>query len=84
MFRLGRWLYDEGFSPDAAAVFRYYIRNFPKGTDLDRAHLGLGILLARALGQLEAAREHFLTAIDVADDAATEATAREELRRLGG
>lgn len=83
VFRLGYWLYEGGFVPDAAAVFRYYIRNFPRGPDLDRVHLGLGILLARRLGQPTPAREHLLAAIDLGDPSVA-ATAREELDRLGG
>jgi membrane associated rhomboid family serine protease len=83
VFRLGRWLYENGFVPDTAAVFRYYIRSYPRGEDLDRVHLGLGILLARKLGQPTAAREHLLQAIDLTDAGSSIATsAREELGRL--
>jgi membrane associated rhomboid family serine protease len=60
---------------------RYYIRNFPRGPDLDRVHLGLGILLARRLGQPAAAREHLHAAIDLGDPTVA-AKAREELARL--
>jgi len=84
VFRLARWLYDEDFSPDAAAVFRYYLTNFPRGEDTDRVHLGLGILLGRRLDQPTAAREHLLSAIDVTDSASIRDTARAELNRLGG
>jgi membrane associated rhomboid family serine protease len=83
VFKLARWLYDNRFIPDAAAVFRYYIKNFPRGEDLDLVHLGLGVLLARHLHQPTAAREHLLYAIDLAgDDEKTIATARDELDRL--
>jgi membrane associated rhomboid family serine protease len=85
VFALGNWLYENGFSRDAASVFRYYIRAFPRGADLDRAHLGLGILLSRRLGQAAAAREHLHAAIDVAPaGSAVAENARAELRRLGG
>jgi hypothetical protein len=83
VFALGRWLYDSGFSPDAAAVFRYYLANFPRGEDRDRVHLGLGVLLARVLSQPVPAREHLLAAIDLARDAGVAAKAREELASLG-
>jgi membrane associated rhomboid family serine protease len=81
-FALGRWLYDKGFAQDAAAVFRYYIRSYARGEDLDRVHLGLGVLLAKRLGQPAAAREHLLSAIDVARDPTVVAKAREELAAL--
>ncbi|MHC4551024.1 MAG: rhomboid family intramembrane serine protease [Planctomycetota bacterium] len=85
VFRLGNWLYENDFIPDTAAVFRYYVRNFPRGDDLDRVHLGLGILLARRLGQPAAAREHLLQAIDLTEtDSSIATTAREELARLEG
>lgn len=85
VFELGRWLYDRGLVPDAAAVFRFYIRNYPRGADLDRVHLGLGILLARKMGHPVGAREHLLAAIDLAPPgSALAAAAREELERIGG
>ncbi|MEM8882591.1 MAG: rhomboid family intramembrane serine protease [Planctomycetota bacterium] len=84
VFRLGEWLYDEGFSPDAAAVFRYFLKNYPRSEDTDRVHLGLGILYARRLGRPAAAREHLLQAIDTADTPGIAETARAELERLGG
>jgi hypothetical protein len=83
VFALGRWLYEGGFAQDAAAVFRYYIKSYARGEDLDRVHLGLGVLLARRLAQPAAAREHLLTAIDLARDATVAAKAREELAALG-
>jgi len=80
VFRLGQGLYGENLASDAAAVFRYYIRHYPRGEDLDRAHLGLGLLLSRRLGQRMAAREHLLAAIDLARGSAGVAdTARAEL-----
>jgi len=82
VFTLGRWLYDSGFIPDTAAVFRYYIKTFARGDDLDRVHLGLGILLARRMGEPAAAREHLLVTLDLTDDAAVTATAKAELERL--
>jgi hypothetical protein len=83
VFALGRWLYENDFAQDAAAVFRYYIKSYARGEDLDRVHLGLGVLLARRLAQPAAAREHLLTAIDLARDATVAAKAREELAALG-
>jgi len=82
VFALGRWLYESDFVPDAAAVFRYYLKSFPRGEDLDRVHLGLGVLLARRLSQPAAAREHLLSAIDLARDPSVAAKAREELAAL--
>jgi membrane associated rhomboid family serine protease len=82
VFALGRWLYENDFSNDAAAVFRFYIKSYAKGEDLDRVHLGLGVLLGRRLGQPAAAREHLLTAIDLARDPTIADTARGELAAL--
>ncbi len=80
VFRLGQGLYGENLAADAAAVFRYYIRHYPRGADLDRAHLGLGLLLSRRLGQRLAAREHLLAALDLAPGGGSVAeTARAEL-----
>ena len=85
VFALGNWLYENGFARDAAAVFRYYIARFARGDDLDRVHLGLGLLLSRRMGQATAAREHLLTAIDLAGEGSALAeTARAELRSMGG
>ena len=83
VFTLADWLYQNEFVRDAAAVFRYYIRNFPRGADLDRVHLGLGVLLSRRMGQGTAARQHLLTAIELSEPGATVAeTARAELRNI--
>jgi len=83
VFHLARWLYDNDFVADAAAVFRYYIRSYPRGDDLDRVHLGLGILLGRRLGQPTPAREHLHAAIDTARAGSNIARlARDELSRL--
>jgi membrane associated rhomboid family serine protease len=83
IFVLARWLYDNDFAADAAAVFRYYLSKHPRGEDSDRVHLGLGVLLARRLGQPVAAREHLHAAIDLARDTAVAEKAREELAQLG-
>jgi membrane associated rhomboid family serine protease len=82
VFRLAHWLYEKSYIPDAAAVFRYYLKRYPKGEDLDRVHLGLGVLLARRLGQPEAAKEHLHQAIEITDTAAIADSARQELETL--
>jgi len=83
VFLLANWLYENDFIPDSAAVFRYYIRNFPTGDDLDRVNLGLGLLLARRLNQATSARQYLLAAIEHADDSSNIAeTARAELARI--
>ncbi len=83
VFALGRWLYENGFSADAAAIFRYYLANFPRGEDSDRVHLGLGVLLGRVLSQPLTARQHLHSAIDLAREPSIAAKAREELDALG-
>ena len=82
VFRLAQWLYAESFVHDAASVFRYYVKRYPRGEDLDRVHLGLGVLLSRMLGNPAAARDHLLQAIDMTDTPAIADTAREELARI--
>ena len=85
VFRLANWLYENGFARDAAAVFRFYLKSFPRGEDLDRVHLGLGMLLSRRMGQAVAARQHLLAALDLAPDGSVVAAhARSELARIGG
>jgi membrane associated rhomboid family serine protease len=83
VFALARWLYENGFSNDAVAVFRYYLANYPRGEDSDRVHLGLGALLGRFLGQPVSARQHLFAAIDLARDPSVAARAKEELAALG-
>lgn len=82
VFRLAHWLYEESYIPDAAAVFRYYLKMFPKGEDLDRVHLGLGVLLARRLAQPAAAKEHLHQAIELTDTPAIADAARAELATI--
>jgi membrane associated rhomboid family serine protease len=82
VFALAEWLHNGGFARDAAAVFRYYIKNYPRGEDLDRVHLGLGALLGHRMGQKAAAREHLLAAIDLARDRTIATNARFEMKRL--
>ena len=85
VFVLANWLYENDFIQDGAAVFRFYLKNYPRGENTDRANLGLGILLARRLGQPQAARQYLLAAIDTTPDGSQVAiTARAELDRLGG
>ena len=85
VFVLASWLYENDFTSDAAAVFRYYLKNYPRGGDLDRANLGLGVLLARRMGQPTGARQYLLAAIDLTPDGSQVAeVARAELNRIGG
>lgn len=85
VFVLGHWLYEQGYVQDAVAVFRYYLKSFPRGEDTDRVNLGLGVLMARKLGQPRAAKEYLLAAIDAAPQGDQVAeVARAELDRLEG
>jgi len=82
VFRLGQWLFENRYYHDSAEVFRFYVTRYPRGQDLDRANLALGLVLARSPGHREAARQYLLTAVDMARDARTAETARAELARL--
>ncbi len=81
-YRLGEWLYQNNFPTDASAVWAYYVTHYPRGSDADRAHLGLGILYARRLERPEKAREHLELALRTTRDERTAHTAREELDRM--
>jgi len=82
VFRLAQWLYAESFVDDAATVFRYYIKRYPRGSDLDRVHLGIGVLLARRLANPRGAREHLHQAIELTDTPHIAEMARAELERI--
>ena len=85
VFLLANWLYENDFTDDAAATFRYYLKSYPRGGDLDRANLGLGILLSRRLDQPAGARQYLLAAIDLtAAGSQVAEVAKAELNRIGG
>jgi len=65
VFDLGAWLLSTQRLHDAQTVLRFYIGHYPRGPELAGAHLGLG-RVARSTGREAAAREHFLTVIDLA------------------
>jgi membrane associated rhomboid family serine protease len=83
VFRLGQWLFENRYLADSADVFRFYVSRYPRGHDLDRANLALGVSLSRSLAHRAAARQYLLAAIDMARDESTAETARAELARLG-
>ena len=65
VLELAEWLEQRRDPEEAARVHRFYIRTYPLGGQLARAHLGLGRVLAGPLGQPRPAQEHLLTAIDL-------------------
>jgi len=87
VFLLASWLYERGYVNDAIAVFQYFLKNFARHDDSDRAHLGLGVLYSRKLKQPANARHHLEQAIRIAteqQDQPIRETAEAELRRLEG
>jgi membrane associated rhomboid family serine protease len=65
VFEFGRWLVSSGRMDDARNVLRFYVSHYPRGPELAQAHFGLG-LAAQATGQTPAARDHYLTVLDLA------------------
>ncbi|MDO8834319.1 MAG: rhomboid family intramembrane serine protease [Vicinamibacterales bacterium] len=80
--RLAEWLAADGHAEAALVLFRRHLRDYPSDTTAARAHLGAGLVQLDDLRQVAPAYQHFLDAIDLAPDAATEATARQALTRI--
>ncbi|MGA1236929.1 MAG: rhomboid family intramembrane serine protease [Limisphaerales bacterium] len=79
---LADWLGGHGHPQAALTVYRRHLRDYPRGPGLAEAHLGAGMIHLRELGQLPAARQHFLEALESGPDDAVERRAREGLARV--
>lgn len=78
---IGEYLLAAGKTELALGVFRRLIAERPGETGLDRACLGAGHSLLELGGQQTAARQYFLTAIDLAHTPEIAEAARHGLRR---
>ena len=68
---------------DAAhVVFRRHLRDYPAGPAAAAAHVGLGLLQLEHRGEVAPAYQHFLDALDLDPDPATEARARTALAHI--
>lgn len=79
---LAEWLVGNGHPQAALTVYRRHLRDYPRGPGLAEAHLGAGLIHLRELGQLPAARQHFLEALESGPDDGVELRAREGLERV--
>lgn len=79
---IGRLFYGAHKSPQAAAAFEKYLRQYAQGPEHAEVRLLLGIIYARDLGQYEAAEEHLLKARDLLGDSPRRAQCEEWLEQV--
>jgi len=79
---IGHELMRRGRVDEAAEEYRRFLGDHGEAGDAPEAHFRLGLIHARATGDLAAAREHLRRAAAAHRDPATRATARRELDRL--
>lgn len=79
---LAGWLGANGHPQAALTIYRRHLRDYPRGPGLAEAHLGAGLIHLLELGQLPAARQHFLEALESGPDDGVERRAREGLDRV--
>ena len=77
---LAYWLVRQRQSQAALTVYRRHLRDYPTGPGLAEAHVGAGLVLLYALGQVAPAYQHFVEALDLRPSPEVEAQAREALR----
>jgi membrane associated rhomboid family serine protease len=80
---LGNWLLQNHHPRAALVVFRRHLRDYPNGPNAAEAHLGAGLVQLEQLDQPTAAYQHFLDALDLSPEPATEAAARHAIEALG-
>ena len=79
---LGDWLAAHGHGDAALVVYRRHLRDYPAHATAAAAHLGAGLVQFERLGQVAAAYQHFLDALDMNPDAETAARARAALSQI--
>ena len=79
---LGDWLAAHGHGDAALVVYRRHLRDYPAHATAAAAHLGAGLVQFERLGQVAAAYQHFLDALDMNPDAETAARARVALSQI--
>lgn len=79
---LGEWLAAHGHSTAALSVYRRHLRDYPSGPGVAEAHLRAGLLQLKAFGQVAAAYQHLLSALDADPGPEVEAQARAGLQTI--
>jgi hypothetical protein len=79
---IGHELMRRGRVEEAAVAYARFLEDHGKADDAPEAHFRLGLIHARATGDLAAAREHLRRAAADHADAATRASAARELAQL--
>jgi membrane associated rhomboid family serine protease len=78
---LADWLARNGHPAAALTVYRRHLRDYPRGPGVAEAHLGAGQVLFQE-GQMPAAYQHFLDALDADPPPAVAAQARQALAEI--
>ncbi|MBK9139389.1 MAG: rhomboid family intramembrane serine protease [Verrucomicrobia bacterium] len=65
MLALGDWLAANGHPDAALTMYRRLLRDYPRGPGLAEAHTGAGWVQLEAKGQVAAAYQHFMEALDL-------------------
>ena len=76
---LAGWLAANGHAQAALSVYRRHLRDYPSGPGAAEAHLGAGLVQLEAFGQVAAAYQHFLEALELNPLPETERRARAAL-----
>ncbi len=79
---LAAWLAKSGHPEAALAVYRRQLRDHPMGPKAAEAHLGAGLVQLSQEGQVAAAYQHFLDALDLDPAPQVAAQAREALAAI--
>jgi len=76
---LGNWLANNGHAEAALVVYQRHLRDHPIGPLAAEAHLAVGLVQLRALGQPTAAYQHLVEVFDHEPHPETDRNAREAL-----
>ena len=79
---LGNWLANHGHPEAAVVLYQRHLRDYPLGPLATEAHLGVGLVQLKALGQPTAAYQHLVEVFDLKPDAETESRARQALAEV--
>ena len=71
-----------GHAQAALSVYRRHLRDYPSGPGLAEAHLGAELVQLETFGQVAAAYQHFLDALESDPPADIEQRARAALRAI--
>lgn len=80
--RLADWLAGAGHPEAAHTVYLRHLRDYPHGPGAAEAHLGAGLVQLESAGQIAAAYQHFLDALDLNPRPETAARAQAALEAI--